>query len=946
MNIPKELVEQFARGNGAVFVGAGLSQGAGLPSWADLIDELAAELDDCPSDADYRDIAYYYDLEYGRNRLVQKLRDQLDTLEVSPTPVHAELCQLPVSPIFTTNYDDLFDQALRIAKRRFTNVVNDVDAGFWSADRLQLVKLYGDLNQPDTTVITTEDYERFAAQRPALARLLATTLQTRTVLFLGYSVTDPALRLILRQVRDESGKFARNLYTVQFGLPRLRAKDLERRGLTVIDLGQQPDAPSQSQILLEWLQTLNTQIAVEAAKHKPSPRREPQTAAEVLAGEIQIWLNAMGYIVTSQPGNDRSVDLNAMLQRGLEEQQVLVRCIAGEVTVRHLETLQQDINSRNIPKGWAVSDRRVPPSAHTYAEIHTSIRPFSLSDFVYQIFGPYFDNLRHLVEESDIPQYYVDLTCYRRVLDSTGHEIGRDHYDAIDDYVDDWLKARDASHLSILGEFGSGKTWFCLHYAYRQLERYLTDPVHERLPILITLRDFIKQVDVGSLVRKLLDEQNVQLGSGLGAFEELNRRGKLLLIFDGFDEMAIKVDYQTVVDYFWELAKIIESGSKAILTCRTPYFRYATEAEKVMRGEELGRNMIFIQPPQFEVIYIEPFTDNQIYEVITRRYGPEMTHAILNNPELTELARQPVLIEMLIEALPNIQPGMSIGITNIYRLAIDRWLDRDIRTGRTFMNKNDKIFFMIELAWEMFSSRNLKIHYKELPHHINRHFGLEKQHEKDHYDYDIRTKSFLRRDSIGYYEFAHRSLIEFFVAHKLIEMVLLERDRKSWDKIRDQIMISTTAAEFAVDIIATERKFRIILKNLVSNRRDRIVRQILVIDDVLDSLVLYSRVFSSCERKFDFLMQNWNSNGLFDILSYIPDLVLIDDTNNIDSVKFVHLLRSILEADDLSIGFLCSLQPANRLKSLEAEGEISAVLAIPIDVDEFCNQINALLDST
>ena len=32
MDIPRELVKQFARGNGVIFVGAGLSQGAGLPS--------------------------------------------------------------------------------------------------------------------------------------------------------------------------------------------------------------------------------------------------------------------------------------------------------------------------------------------------------------------------------------------------------------------------------------------------------------------------------------------------------------------------------------------------------------------------------------------------------------------------------------------------------------------------------------------------------------------------------------------------------------------------------------------------------------------------------------------------------------------------------------------------------------------------------------------------
>jgi hypothetical protein len=555
MDIPRELVEQFARGNGVIFVGAGLSQGAGLPGWADLVRELAAELDGCPTDATPHDIAQYYDIEYGRRRLVERLRDRLDTLDVHPTPVHEALTSLPVSAIFTTNYDDLLEWALRAAKCPFTPVISNVDTSFWSADRLQLVKLHGDLDQPESITITAEDYERFAAQRPTLSRLLATTLQTRTVLFLGYSAADPDLRLILTQVRDESGRFARNLYTVQFGPPPLAVKDLERRGLKVDDLGKQPDTAARNVALLKWLQELSRQVTVEAEKFQPLDIQAPQTAAEVLASEIQVWLGAMGYIVTRQPCDDRCVDLDASLQRGLEEQHVLVRCIAGEITVSRLEALEQDIATRGIPRGWAVSDRRVPPITRTYADTHPSVRPFRLSDFVSQIFGPYFERLRQLIEESDILRYYVDLACYRRALDQEGNEIGHDHYEVIDAYVDDWLQARDANHLSILGEFGSGKTWFCRHYAYRQLERYLADPVRERLPILITLRDYVKQVEVGSLIRKLLDEQGVRLGDGLEAFEELNRRGKLLLIFDGFDEMAVKVDYQTVVDYFWELAK-------------------------------------------------------------------------------------------------------------------------------------------------------------------------------------------------------------------------------------------------------------------------------------------------------------------------------------------------------------------------------------------------------
>jgi hypothetical protein len=34
MNVPRDLVDQIARGKGVVFVGAGLSQGAGLPGLA------------------------------------------------------------------------------------------------------------------------------------------------------------------------------------------------------------------------------------------------------------------------------------------------------------------------------------------------------------------------------------------------------------------------------------------------------------------------------------------------------------------------------------------------------------------------------------------------------------------------------------------------------------------------------------------------------------------------------------------------------------------------------------------------------------------------------------------------------------------------------------------------------------------------------------------------
>jgi tetratricopeptide (TPR) repeat protein len=315
MNIPQELAEQFARGNGAIFVGEGLSIDAELPGWADLVCELTAEVDGCPPDADYRDIAQYYEIEQGRNWLVQRLRDRLDTLDVYPTSVHKALVKLPVPVIFTTNYDDLLEQALRTAKRRFTSVIGNVHASFWSADRLQLVKLRGDLDQQESLVITAEDYERFAVKCKSLADILKVTLQTHTVLFLGYSAADPDLRLILTQAREESGEFARNLYTVQFGPPRMTVKILERRGLKVIDLDKQPDANARTVVLYEWLQELERQIQMSGALGETVvSQRKAKSNLPPLGGELV--------------GRDREIEqLMAWLRKG--KSPLVIEGVAG-----------------------------------------------------------------------------------------------------------------------------------------------------------------------------------------------------------------------------------------------------------------------------------------------------------------------------------------------------------------------------------------------------------------------------------------------------------------------------------------------------------------------------------------------------------------------------------------------------------------------------------------
>jgi uncharacterized protein YjbI with pentapeptide repeats/molybdopterin-guanine dinucleotide biosynthesis protein len=390
------------------------------------------------------------------------------------------------------------------------------------------------------------------------------------------------------------------------------------------------------------------------------------------------------------------------------------------------------------------------------------------------IWGKYFNALTELVQKDQIPRLYVDLRCYKLGITKQGQESEHDPRGSLDAYIDQWLTERGKMHISLLGEFGAGKTWFCRHYAHRQLARFLKDPANERLPLLITLRMFAKAMTAQQLINDALLEQYKLpfVGSAYEVFQEMNRRGKLLLILDSFDEMARQVDYQTVVDNFWELARLVEEGSKVILTSRTEYFRWAEESEKILAGEEFGRRTIVLQPPKFEVLYVESFSDEEIRDVIVRRLGEEngkvVADKVLNLPNLAQMARKPILIELLLAALDEVSADVLENQAQVYLYATDKLLLRNIAAEKTFTSTADKLYFLCELAWEMIRSGELRIHYTSIPERIKTYFGdrIKDQHELDTWDFDLRAQTLLHRDAAGYYEFAHKSLAEYFVAFK------------------------------------------------------------------------------------------------------------------------------------------------------------------------------------
>ena len=507
-----------------------------------------------------------------------------------------------------------------------------------------------------------------------------------------------------------------------------------------------------------------------------------QTTESVLAQQMKGWFNAIGYDWENYQIEEKDYFewiINIPARRGFDR--ILVRGIEGEAQVSDLQKMCQSVANQNTDEGWLVSNRRISKAARDEVE-----KPGNRELFCYTFdelideaadFSRYINWLETEVRNRGINQMYVPLACTKEEFDPvTKQRVAVSRYESgdgwIDGYIDLWLDDPAKEHISVLGEFGTGKTWFAFHYAWSTLQHYQKAKARgiqrPRLPLVITLRDYAKALDVENVLAGFFFTQhNLRINSDV--FTQLNRMGKLLIIFDGFDEMAAKVDRQQMINNFWELARVVVPNSKVILTCRTEHFPEATEGRALLNAElRASTANLTGETPQFEVLELEKFNDDQIRQVLSFQAKPETVIQVMGNPQLLDLARRPVMIELILEALPEIEAGKPVDIARIYLYATGRKMERDIKSDRTFTSLADKLYFLCELSWEMLSTDQMSLNYRLFPDRIRRLFGevVQEQKDLDHWHYDMMGQTMLIRNAQGDYTPAHRSLLEFFVAFK------------------------------------------------------------------------------------------------------------------------------------------------------------------------------------
>lgn len=249
-----DLIDEFGRaaemGNAAVFVGAGLSQGVGMPGWRELL-QGPADLARVPLGEDLALSAEYLTLsgQVAREQLDDHILRMLVEARAIPGAAHRFLDRLPVDQIWTTNYDTLIEDACAGSKV----VVDDDDVTKVGSARRSVVKIHGSLSDAGWVrppIITRRDYETYQQTHPRMWALLRATYLSRTMLFLGFSFADPNIGVLLQLARTLGTSVGDRHMTVMARpdaskqddcrLHDLRVRDLEDSGVRVHEIDDYP----------------------------------------------------------------------------------------------------------------------------------------------------------------------------------------------------------------------------------------------------------------------------------------------------------------------------------------------------------------------------------------------------------------------------------------------------------------------------------------------------------------------------------------------------------------------------------------------------------------------------------------------------------------------------------------------------------------------------------
>jgi NAD-dependent SIR2 family protein deacetylase len=204
-----DLVAAVSEGQAILFVGAGVSQNLGLPSFSELVNHIGQELGYAPdifaAQGDYLSLCEYYTLEKGSIGELQSWMNRTwhEGVEIADSRIHQLIVDLEFPLIYTTNYDSWLERAFDSKSKKYAKIANVAHLSRVEPGVPQIVKFHGDFEDDDSIVLTESQYfSRLDFESPLDVKLRADLLG-KSVVFIGYSLADINIRYMLYKLNRQ-----------------------------------------------------------------------------------------------------------------------------------------------------------------------------------------------------------------------------------------------------------------------------------------------------------------------------------------------------------------------------------------------------------------------------------------------------------------------------------------------------------------------------------------------------------------------------------------------------------------------------------------------------------------------------------------------------------------------------------------------------------------------
>lgn len=195
-----------------IFAGAGTSADAGIPLWNTLINKLTEMLPDKVkrNNNDNLQLAELFREVSDDDEYYKRIESILYKNATSSNTIHDTILSLKPCNIITTNYDTLFEDAAIKNNCQYFVVAADNDLPRNHGEKL-IVKMHGDLKHHNI-ILTENDYYDYSRKFPLIRQFVISQFVSKVVLFVGFSLNDPNLKFILREIQSELGKDMQHAY--------------------------------------------------------------------------------------------------------------------------------------------------------------------------------------------------------------------------------------------------------------------------------------------------------------------------------------------------------------------------------------------------------------------------------------------------------------------------------------------------------------------------------------------------------------------------------------------------------------------------------------------------------------------------------------------------------------------------------------------------------------